>query len=177
MSNAVRILPHYTYADYEKWEGKWEVIEGIPYAMSPAPVPRHQIISVNLSSEFRMQLKQCKKCQVLQPIDYVVADDIILQPDILIVCKHIEKKFLDFPPMLVVEILSPATFLKDRHTKYSIYESQGVRYYLIVDSERNKAEVYELIEAKYQLMQQGNDFSFSFVLDECRAEIFFKEIW
>ncbi|TCK06622.1 hypothetical protein [Phorcysia thermohydrogeniphila] len=28
-------LPHYTYEDYKHWEGKWELIEGIPYAMCP----------------------------------------------------------------------------------------------------------------------------------------------
>jgi Uma2 family endonuclease len=50
--------------------------------------------------------------QVSQPVDYLVADDMILQPDILIVCKPIIKKYLDFPPTLVAEVLSPATALK-----------------------------------------------------------------
>ncbi len=27
-------FPHFTYKDYEKWEGDWEFIRGIPYAMS-----------------------------------------------------------------------------------------------------------------------------------------------
>jgi len=177
MSNAIKILPHYTYQDYILWEGKWEVIEGVPYAMSPAPVPRHQIISVNLSSEFRQQLKPCKKCQVSQPVDYIVAEDTILQPDMLVICRPVEKKFLDFPPALVTEILSPSTALKDRHSKYSIYESQGIRYYIIIDPDKNEAEVFELVNGKYQLMQQGKDFNFSFELEECRAEISFKEIW
>jgi Uma2 family endonuclease len=177
MSNAIKILPHYTYDDYVLWEGKWEVIEGVPYAMSPAPVPRHQVIAVNLSSEFRVQLKQCKKCQVSQPVDYLVEDDTILQPDMLITCKPVSKKFLDFAPVLVSEILSPSTALKDRHSKYSIYESQGIQYYIIIDPDKNEAEVYQLMEGKYQLMKQGKDFSFSFKLDDCAAEIDFKEIW
>jgi hypothetical protein len=50
MGNAGKILPHYTYDDYVHWEGKWELIDGIPYAMSPAPVPKHQVVSNNLSS-------------------------------------------------------------------------------------------------------------------------------
>jgi hypothetical protein len=37
--DGVKILPHYTYRDYLHWEGKWEVIDGIPNAMSPAPAP------------------------------------------------------------------------------------------------------------------------------------------
>ncbi len=31
---ADRYRPHYTYNDYCQWEGKWELIEGIPYALS-----------------------------------------------------------------------------------------------------------------------------------------------
>ncbi|MEO1923214.1 MAG: Uma2 family endonuclease, partial [Nautiliaceae bacterium] len=27
----------YTVKDYEQWEGDWELIEGRPYAMAPAP--------------------------------------------------------------------------------------------------------------------------------------------
>ena len=177
MSNAVKILPHYTYEDYVQWEGKWEVIDGVPYAMSPAPVPRHQVLSVNLSSEFRVQLKQCKNCQVLQPVDYRVKDDIILQPDILIVCGQIEKKFLDFPPVLVVEILSPSTTLKDRHTKFSIYESQGICYYLIIDPDLEEAEVYELFEGQYKMTAKGKEINHQFTLDSCNASIDFKEIW
>lgn len=178
MSNAIKILPHYTYEDYVKWEGKWEVIEGVPYAMSPAPVPKHQIISNNLGAEFRMQLKACNKCKVSQPIDYVVYDDVILQPDILIICKPISKKFLDFPPALVVEVLSPATVLKDRHAKFTIYETQGIPYYIIVDPDKEDAEVYELrTDNKYHLSKQGKEFSYEFDFDGCRATVDFKEIW
>ncbi|MEJ7685326.1 MAG: hypothetical protein WKG06_47285 [Segetibacter sp.] len=57
MSNSVRILPHYTYNDWVNWKGQWELIEGIPYAMSPTPVPEHQRIGANISSEFGLQLK------------------------------------------------------------------------------------------------------------------------
>ncbi|HMW65304.1 MAG TPA: Uma2 family endonuclease [Chitinophagaceae bacterium] len=177
MSNAIKILPHYTYADYVQWEGKWEVIDGVPHAMSPALVPGHQIVAGNLHSEFRAQLKNCKKCQVSQPVDYLVADDMILQPDILIVCKPIIKKYLDFPPTLVAEVLSPATALKDRHTKYAIYESQHIPYYLIIDPDKKEVEVYALCDDKYQLMQQGKDFKYSFIIEDCIADVRFGEIW
>lgn len=177
MSNPAKILPHYTYKDYEHWEGKWEIIDGVPYAVSPAPSPRHQIISTRLLVAFSNQLAQCKKYQVLQPVDYKVSDDIVLQPDILIVCNTIEKKFLDFPPVLVTEVLSPATVLKDRHLKYIIYESQGVKYYLIIDPDLQEAEIYELLNGQYKLMQRAKDFTYSFTLESCAATISFDEIW
>jgi len=177
MSGAVKILPHYTYSDYEQWEGRWELIDGIPYAMSPLPVPKHQKIAMALGSEFTVMLKNCKQCTAYQPIDYRIADDTILQPDMLVVCGEITKKHLDFPPALVVEILSPATALKDRHSKYSIYESQAIPYYLIISPDTEEVEVYKLGGGIYSLAQKGRNLSYQFSLGDCVGTIDFKEIW
>lgn len=177
MSAVAKILPHYTYAEWELWEGQWELIEGIPYAMAPMAVPRHQIIASNILGEFHTELKKCKGCVVSQPMDYRISDDTILQPDILIVCDEIKKKYLDFPPSLVVEVLSPSTALKDRHTKYYLYEQQGIKYYLIVDIDQEFIEMYELIDGAYQLIQKGKDITHDFSFDPCSATIDFKEIW
>jgi len=43
--NSFRILPNYTYEDYLNWEGSWEIIDGIAYAMSPMPSTAHQKIA------------------------------------------------------------------------------------------------------------------------------------
>lgn len=172
-----RIFPHYTYDDWVHWEGKWELIEGIAHAMSPAPVPNHQRISFNLKIAFGVPLKDCNKCIAYDPIDYLVADDTILQPDMLVVCGELTKKYLDFPPALVVEILSPATALKDRHTKYNIYESQGIKYYIIIAPDKEEAEIYELIDGKYHLKQSGKNIVHEFFFPECTALVDFKEIW
>ena len=177
MSGAVKILPHYTYAEYEQWEGQWELIEGIPYAMRPLPVPKHQKIAAALGAEFSIPLKNCKQCTAYQPIDYRISDDTILQPDMLIVCGEIAKKYLDFPPALVVEILSPATALKDRHSKYSIYESQAIPYYLIISPDAEEVEVFRLEGSTYVLDQKGRHFSYTFSLGDCTALVDFKEIW
>lgn len=58
MSSDIKILPHYTYDEYCQWEGRWELIEGIPYAMSPAPSPRHQWISANIKYELTGAIKK-----------------------------------------------------------------------------------------------------------------------
>jgi Uma2 family endonuclease len=177
MSSTAKILPHYTYHEWEEWEGQWELIEGIPYAMSPLPVPKHQKIAMALGSEFTVALKSCRQCAAYQPIDYRIANDTILQPDMLVVCGEIIKKYLDFPPALVLEILSPATALKDRHNKYSIYESQGIPYYLIISPDTEEVEVYKLNGGIYSLDQKGRDFTYQFSLGTCGVAIDFKEIW
>ncbi|MEO5946972.1 MAG: Uma2 family endonuclease [Chitinophagaceae bacterium] len=177
MSGVVKILPHYTYDDYVHWEGKWELIDGVPYAMSPAPVPKHQTLAGNIHTEFRMKLKNCKKCKVFQPIDYKVEEDTIFQPDMLIVFGEISKKYLDFPPALVVEILSPATEAKDRFTKFPVYQAKGIPYYIIIDPDLEEAEVYELIKEQYKMTARGKDIQHLFTIDDCKADIDFKEIW
>lgn len=119
----------------------------------------------------------CNKCADYQPIDYRVADDIILQPDFLVVCGEITKAYLDFPPVLVVEILSPSTALKDRHTKYGIYQSQGIKYYIIIAPDKEEIEIYELMNGEYHLKKSGKDIVHEFFFTECNARVDFKKIW
>jgi len=180
MGSPVKILPRYTYKDYCAWEGKWELMDGIPYAISPAPNHGHQNIAGNIFAEFRDSLRNiaCKHCKVYQPIDYIVDENTILQPDLLIVCKPIIGKVLDFAPDLVVEILSPSTALKDRNTKFDIYESQGILYYLIVDHELKTVEIYKLLDKKYSLITTALDEVYTFDLGEhCKPSFALNAIW
>jgi hypothetical protein len=62
-------LPSYTYEDYAQWEGRWELIRGIPYAMSPAPTIQHQTISHNIAVALAKSLEGCEHCQALLPVD------------------------------------------------------------------------------------------------------------
>jgi Uma2 family endonuclease len=178
MAIAEKYMPHYTYEEYAQWEGKWELIEGIPYAMSPAPIPQHQMVNTSLCVAFSIALKKgCQKCKVCMPIDWKIAEDTIIQPDVLIICEKIEKKYLDFPPVLVAEILSPSTTLKDRGLKFEIYQSQKVKYYLIIDPKFKKMEIYELMNNKYEPISI-NPNNYKFVWDDgCSADTSFEEIW
>jgi Uma2 family endonuclease len=178
MSIAEKYRPHYTYEEYSQWEGKWELIEGMPYAMSPAPVPQHQRVSLMLCFEFEKALKKgCKKCKVYIPIDWKIAEDTVVQPDLLIVCDKIEKKYLDFAPMLVAEVLSPSTAAKDRGEKMELYQLQQVKYYLILDPQFKKIEIYQFVEGSYQLLGINPDY-FTFILqDDCSAEVNLSDIW
>jgi Uma2 family endonuclease len=178
MSSAVRLLPHYTYNDWLHWEGQWELIDGIPYAMSPMPIPEHQRIGGNLFTEFRQALRGCKNnCRAYQPIDYKISEETILQPDMLVVCGKISKKYLDFSPALVAEILSPSTALKDRHSKFEIYQSQQVKYFLIINCDMQEVEVYELDNNYLLLKSQGRDIQYEFNFEDCKAAIEFEKIW
>ena len=164
MGIADKIIPHYTYDDWVHWEGAWELIEGHPIAMSPAPIPAHQRAAAELITELTLALREsrCKKCKVYDSLDYKIFNDTILVPDIMIICGEVKKKYLDFPPSLVVEILSPSTALRDRHTKYELYQQQSVKYYLIIDADKKNIEVYTLQEEQYCLQEVNNSFGESY---------------
>jgi Uma2 family endonuclease len=141
------------------------------------PVPEHQRVAGELFFAFKTTLNRgCKDCKVYLPLDYKIADDIVLQPDLLIVCGTIPKKYLNFPPKLVVEILSPSTMLKNRNTKFQMYETQGIKYYLIVDINKKVVEIFELVNGKYQLQPYQNNFAFN-LEDDCLITPDLDNIW
>ena len=158
MAIAEKIIPHYTYHDWLHWEGRWELIEGHPIAMSPTPIPAHQRVAAELITELTLAIRKsrCKSCKVYDALDYKISDDTILVPDIMIICGEVKKKYLDFAPALVVEILSPSTALRDRHTKFKYYEQQGVKYYLLVDVNRRNIDVYALENKSYSLQKPAD---------------------
>jgi Uma2 family endonuclease len=177
MTSAFKILPRYTYDDYCHWEGNWELIEGIPYAISPLPIPKHQAIANNLGAELRFALKKCKACKSYQPIDYKISEETVVGPDLLVVCGEITKKFLDFPPQLIAEILSPATEFKDRYTKFELYQQQKIKYYLLISPEAEEVEIYLLQNDAYKLDKKGRNFVYTFDFSECAAIIDFAEVF
>jgi Uma2 family endonuclease len=174
-------LPHYTYEDYKNWEGNWELIYGIPYAMSPLPNYEHQRINTKLLNLFSKSLEHCDKCEAIMPIDWKVSEDIIVQPDVSVICHGINnsfEQFLNFVPSIIVEILSPSTAKKDTTLKYEIYESQGVKYYIIVNPIKKIVEIFQLSEnSKYEKVKETADEAFDFELEECNFSLDFKEIW
>ncbi len=177
MPLAQKYRPHYTYEDYCQWEGRWELIEGVPYAMSPLPVPQHQRVSLTLSMRFEEALVNCNHYKVYPSLDWKVADDTIVQPDVLVVCKKIEKKYLDFAPVLVIEVLSPSTAAKDRGEKMELYQMNGVKYYLLADPQFNKTELYELVNGTYEPVAI-NPATHKFIFEQdCAAEVSFSNIW
>ena len=178
--SVVKILPNYTYKDYCLWEGRWELIEGIPYAMSPAPNMKHQWLVANIIYELKRALKEskCRHCKVYDFIDLKVEEDTILQPDCSIVWGVTKKNYLNFPPALVAEILSEATALKDRISKFSIYENFGVKYYLIIDPEKELIEIYFLKDSKYLIRNFTSETPFTFSLShDCQIDVILKNIW
>ncbi len=171
-------LPNYTYADYCQWEGRWELIDGIPYAMSPLPTGKHQWISLELASQFNQQLSDYKKCSASMPMDWKIGVNTVLQPDLFVACFDFKKqKYLTQAPALVVEVLSPSNSAKDMEVKSKIYAQQGVKYYLIVEPKDDTFKIYKLSSNGYKLVKSGHKGKYVFEIDTCKAEINFDALW
>jgi Uma2 family endonuclease len=148
----------YTYADYCTWgdDERWELIDGLPYSMSPAPSPAHQQASVRLLHQFSNFLDG-KPCQVFHaPLDVRLNalgddDDDVFQPDILVVCDRakIDNKGINGAPDIAVEILSPSSAIRDKVLKFKKYQRIGVREYWIVDPADKTVTVFILENGNY----------------------------
>lgn len=130
--------PRYTVTDYLSWpdDERWELIAGVAYNMSPAPTIKHQSIAGEFYSQLKQQLKG-KSCKpFIAPVDVVLSDEDVVQPDVLVVCDltKITEKNIQGAPDLVVEVLSPGTALKDMREKKLLYQRSGVREYIVIDS-------------------------------------------
>lgn len=147
-------VKRYSYADYLNWatEKRCELIDGSPYAMSPAPSPLHQQIVGLLTAELNSFFKS-KSC-VVYPVPFDVrlakqnsSDDQIfnvVQPDISVVCDsgRIDEKGCVGAPDLIIEIVSPSTASRDHILKKTLYEAHGVKEYLLVDPVNRIVTVY-----------------------------------
>ncbi len=170
--------PRYTYEDYKNWEGKWELIEGVPYAMSPSPSWKHQIVSGNIAWQLKEVLKECKECRALLPVDWKISEDTVVQPDNLVVCYELEDKpYITKTPSLIFEVLSESTALKDREVKFRLYEREGVNYYVIVDPKERIAKVYELKDGRYVKVCDATNEKVKFDLGKCSFEFDFSLIF
>ncbi|CAG0990491.1 hypothetical protein GPROT1_02970 [Gammaproteobacteria bacterium] len=135
----------YTVADYMGWDDgeRWELIDGVAYNMSPAPTIRHHDLGTNFYSLLRNRLKG-KPCKpFIAPVDVVLSDHDVVQPDALVVCypSKITPKNIQGAPDFVLEVLSPSTSRKDLREKKALYERAGVAEYLVLDP----LELYALL--------------------------------
>jgi len=149
--------PEYTLADWEQWDGRWELIDGVAYDMTPAPNLSHQEISTELTARLFGLLEEGRRksggdCKVFHaPTDVYLGSRTVVQPDLLIVCDpaKLSVRGIEGAPDVVVEILSPRTASKDRSRKQWAYEAAGVPEYLIVDPEEKVGLLLRLEHGHY----------------------------
>lgn len=160
---------YYTFADLLTWEDdkRYELIDGVPYLMSPAPSKSHQLISMELSRQLSTYLLN-KKCTVLAaPFDVRLferegdrPEDVmtVVQPDIVVICDpdKLDERGCKGAPDLVIEILSPSNQGHDRVTKLNLYERARVQEYWIVDPLYKSVQIFILEGDRYRATSYGS---------------------
>ena len=166
----------YSVEDWESWNDPWELIQGFPYCMSPAPSFSHQSINTQILVELATQLKFCGKCKAVMPIDWQIDEQTVVQPDILVLCRPVTGKRLFQVPVCLFEILSPSTIKKDQTVKYELYQNQCVKYYVMVNPDTKLTQAFTLgNENKYSPMPTSSKLVFDF--EGCKVELDMGQIW
>ncbi|UCN00794.1 Uma2 family endonuclease [Sulfurimonas sp. SWIR-19] len=168
----------FTWNDYVTWEGRWELINGEAYDMSPVPYPKHQRLVGRIYREFSNTL-DCKECEVyISPVDWKIDEYNVVQPDVALFCEEPKEQYFSKTPPLVVEVLSKSTAKKDINEKFSLYEKNGVKFYMLVEPNSEIVDIFELKNGKYEFQKKltCND-SYAFELDKCSLSVDFNNVF
>ncbi len=177
MPPLAQAIEYYTYDDYKLWDGEWELIDGIAYAMTPSPMITHQAIAGEITFELVSSARKCKKCLVVVEQDWKIDEVTVLKPDISFICDEPNSAYITKAPLIVVEIISKSTAKRDEKYKFEIYKEERVPYYILVYPNDLKAKIYRLEKDEY--IKQG-DFSlekYEFRDLECTASIDFEAVF
>lgn len=146
-----------TYDDYANLPddgNRYELADGVLELMTPAPTPKHQIISS------QMQAVLTNSCQsdyfvFASPIDLILAPTEVRQPDIVMVHRSrlhiVTRRGIEGAPDLVGEILSPHSVKRDKQQKLRAYAKYKIPEYWIIDPGNEALELYLLSGDKYEL--------------------------
>ena len=110
------------YAEEYDDDYKYEVINGVEYAMAP-PMVSHNKVIMNLSRIIASYLRG-KRCQVFTDTGVLLGENEVI-PDLLVVCdpSKIGEMYIEGAPDFVVEVLSHSTEKRDRTDKFQLYEN------------------------------------------------------
>jgi Uma2 family endonuclease len=109
-----------------------ELLDGA-LIVTPAPGDRHQNAVVELIFALRSACPPDMRVRTA-PFDVTLADDTVLQPDVLVARRtDLGPAGLAAAPLLAVEVLSPSTRLIDLGLKQARYEVAGCAVYWVVD--------------------------------------------
>ncbi|WP_457597412.1 Uma2 family endonuclease [Hydrogenimonas sp.] len=174
---AIAYDERYTVADFNRWEGDWELIGGHPYAMSPFALPDHQWVSGQLLKSLMEALEGCETCYALMETEVAFDEETVVRPDVMVVCDVDLHSRIEKTPKLVFEVVSRQSAGRDERLKFDLYEKEGVTYYGLVYPDRKKCRLFGLEGGRYVKVGDFFEEFHTFRIDGCEATVDFKEIW
>lgn len=170
----------YRARDAAPWGERWELVDG-EVLVTPSPHWTHQGVvgALLVRIEPYVRTQQIGKAFV-SPLDVLLAPELVLQPDLLVVPAGLLRKRSDVVNrlLLAVEVLSPSSARHDRVKKRPVYQRNKVPDYWVLDDQSQTVERWrpdddrpELLAGTLEWFPAGA--SEPFVLD---LPAFFREV-
>ena len=168
-------VPRYTYSDYAQWKEDWELIYGYPYQLPPSAKWQHNRVQFKIANQAENTFNQSENCNcvVFTELDWKINNDTVVRPDVMIVCGELKTDYLEFPPVLIAEVISQSSLQKDRNIKFELYRENGVKYYLMVDYIKESVEVFQLIDNVYRSTETNH----LLIAENCSIDFDFTNIF
>lgn len=119
---------------------RYELIDGM-LIVSPAPNIGHQRVIIVLGSQLEQACPE--HMAVLADVGVRIADNSALEPDVVVAhAEDVRGVRLVRPPLLVAEVLSRDSVLRDLNLKKAAYERFGIPSYWVVDPDLDQPAVH-----------------------------------
>jgi len=127
---------------------KADLIDGVIHVASPENIEHNDLVSW-LTTILRLFVEQCRLGRVMvNKVAFRLADKTAPEPDVAFVRagreRIIKPGYVDGPPDLAIEIVSPDSAERDYGEKRVRYETAQVLEYWIIDPEQRRATFYGL---------------------------------
>ncbi len=176
--SVAELLDRYTYKDYSLWDGDWELIEGHPVAMAPAPMRIHQNLMTEIVYELRDSLEdECEECIISLENDWKVNQNTVVRPDVIFTCGDEGEACLTKAPKIIIEVISPSTAKNDEKIKFKIYEEEKVLFYILVYPDDLVAKAYRLEDGRYSKVGDFSHEKLVFEDLECSLALDFDKVF
>jgi Uma2 family endonuclease len=152
---------HWTVDDLEDLPedgNRYEIIDG-ELLVTPAPTYRHQAAVLEMAVRLSNYLEQYHIGAVLpSPVDVDFSNDRLVQPDLIVVPLVVGKRPANFAEagrlLLAVEVVSPSSARADRVEKRSLYRSENVGEYWLVDLDARAIERGVPPDRRFELLDR-----------------------
>lgn len=140
-----------------------ELLDGA-HVVTPAPAYIHQAVHSALFAELLRALDGTSGYEVLSgPADIILGPRTLVQPDLFVARVHAKRRPRTWKdlgvPVLVVEILSATSAIRDRGAKRRIYQEVGVTEYWIVDLDARLVERWKPPDRRPEIVDDALAFA------------------
>jgi len=134
---------------------RYELLDGT-LIVSPAPGPPHQRVAVMMCHILELA---CPENLIVFPnVGVRIGPRSALEPDVVVArATDVSGARLVRPPLLVAEILSPDSALRDLNLKKAAYERFGIPSYWVIDPDLDQPslQTFELADGAYREAAQA----------------------